>query len=125
MHTMIDTPKAPAVTGRYSQAIRVNNTIYLAGQIPLDPNTMEMIRGDIQEQIKQVFENLKAVAEAAGSALSNVVKLNVYLTDFSLISIVNEVITEYFKPPYPARTSVQVAALPKGSPIEIDAIIVM
>lgn len=122
---MIDTPKAPAVTGRYSQAIRVNNTIYLAGQIPLDPNTMEMIRGDIQEQIKQVFENLKAVAEAAGSALSNVVKLNVYLTDFSLISIVNEVITEYFKPPYPARTSVQVAALPKGSPIEIDAIIVM
>lgn len=120
--TIIDTDKAPRAIGTYSQAVRINDTVYLSGQIPLIPETMEIIEGDISVQIRQVFDNLKAVIDAAGGDFFDIVKLNVFLTDLSHFPIVNEIMAEYFSQPYPARAVVGVAALPKGVSIEIDAI---
>ena len=120
--TIIKTDKAPRAIGTYSQAVRINDTVYLSGQIPLIPETMEIIEGDISVQIRQVFDNLKAVVDAAGGDFFDIVKLNVFLTDLSHFPIVNEIMAEYFSQPYPARAVVGVAALPKGVSIEIDAI---
>ena len=119
---IIHTLEAPQAIGTYSQAIKVDNTVYLSGQIPLVPETMEIIEGDIRAQIHQVFCNLRAVAQATRGELSDIVKLNVYLTDLSHFPIVNEVMGEYFSVPYPARAAIGVAALPKGSGVEMDAI---
>ena len=119
---IIQTDKAPQAIGTYSQAVKVDHTIYLSGQIPLVPETMTVIEGDIVAQITQVFDNLKAVAEAAGGDLSDIVKLNVFLTDLSNFPIVNEIMGRYFQEPYPARAAVGVAALPKNASIEMDAI---
>jgi reactive intermediate/imine deaminase len=119
----IATDKAPAAIGTYSQAVEVDGTVYLSGQIPLVPATMEMVQGDTREQIEQVFDNLSAVAEAAGGDLSRVVKLTVYLTDLGDFGVVYDVMQTRFSPPYPARAAVQVAALPKGARVEIDAIL--
>ena len=122
---IIHTNKAPQAIGTYSQAIKVDQTVYLSGQIPLDPDTMTVVEGDISLQIRRVFNNLQAVAEAAGGGLANIVKLNVFLTDLSHFPIVNEVMGEYFTEPYPARAAVGVAALPKEVEVEIDAIMVV
>ena len=118
----IHTDLAPQAIGTYSQAIKVGSTVYLSGQIPLAPETMEIVSGDISAHIKQVFDNLTAVAQAAGGDLQDIVKLNVFLTDLSNFPIVNEIMGEYFSQPYPARAAVGVAALPKGVGIEMDAI---
>jgi reactive intermediate/imine deaminase len=119
---IIQTDKAPKAIGTYSQAVKVGHTIYLSGQIPLVPETMTIIEGDITAQITQVFDNLKAVAEAAGGDLSDIVKLNVFLTDLSNFPIVNEIMGLYFQEPYPARAAIGVAALPKNAGVEMDAI---
>lgn len=121
----IQTQKAPQAIGTYSQAIRVDNTVYLSGQIPLDPETMEMVAGDISVHIKQVFDNLLAVAKASGGGLSDMVKLTIFLTDLSNFPIVNEIMSDYFESPYPARAVVGVAELPKGVAVEMDAIMVI
>lgn len=123
--TIIDTDKAPHAIGTYSQAVRVNDHVYLSGQIPLVPETMEIVEGDISVQIRQVFDNLKAVAEASGGNFFDIVKLTVFLTDLSHFPIVNEIMSEYFSKPYPARAAVGVAALPKGVCIEIDGIMII
>lgn len=123
--TAIQTPHAPAAIGPYSQAIRAGNTVYLSGQIPLVPSTMEMVQGDISAQATQVFENLKAVAEAAGGSLANSVKINISLTDLGNFAAVNEVMKKYFNEPYPARACVGVASLPRGAQVEIEAILVL
>jgi len=123
--TIIETNKAPHAIGTYSQAVKINDTVYLSGQIPLVPETMEIADGDISDHIRQVFENLKAVAEAAGGDFFDIVKLNVFLTDLSDFPIVNEIMSEYFSKPYPARAAVGVAALPKGVAVEMDAIMVL
>lgn len=120
---IIATDKAPAAIGTYSQAVRVGDDVYLSGQIPLIPQTMKMVDGDIEAQITQVFENLKAVAQAAGGDLVDVVKLNVFLTDLANFPIVNEVMARYFHQPYPARAAIGVAALPKDAGVEMDAIL--
>ena len=120
--TVISTDKAPKAIGTYSQAIKVGNTVYFSGQIPLKPDTMELVTGDMRAQIRQVFENLKAVAEAAGGTLADLVKLNVYLTDLAHFPLVNEVMANCIPEPYPARAAVGVAALPKGAQVEMDAI---
>jgi reactive intermediate/imine deaminase len=120
----IHTPRAPQAIGTYSQAVRAGDTVYLSGQIPLDPATGELVAGDMEAQVRRTFENLKAVAEAAGCDLSAVVKLNVYLTDLSHFALVNRVMAEYFAQPYPARAALGVAALPKGAAVEIDGILV-
>ena len=122
---IIHTNKAPQAIGTYSQAVKVDQTVYLSGQIPLDPDTMSVVEGDISIQIRRVFDNLQAVAEAAGGDLSNIVKLNIFLTDLSHFPIVNEVMGEYFTEPYPARAAVGVAALPKAVEVEIDAIMIV
>lgn len=122
---IIETNKAPQAIGTYSQAVKINDTVYLSGQIPLVPETMEIAEGDISDHIRQVFDNLKAVAEAAEGNLFDIVKLNVFLTDLSNFPIVNEIMSEYFTQPYPARAAVGVAALPKGVGIEMDAIMVI
>ena len=122
---IIATNKAPAAIGTYSQAVRAGDTVYLSGQIPLVPETMQLREGDMRAQIAQVFENLKAVAEAAGGSLGDVVKLNVYLTDLSHFPLVNEVMANYFTEPYPARAAVGVAALPKGAAVEADGVMVV
>lgn len=119
---IIHTPNAPQAIGTYSQAVKIDNTVYLSGQIPLDPITMEVVDGDIREQIIRVFNNLKAVTEAAGGDLSDIVKLNVYLTDLANFPIVNEVMGEFISEPYPARAAIGVAALPKGVGVEMDAV---
>ena len=119
---IIQTTKAPKAIGTYSQAVKVDHTVYLSGQIPLVPETMTIIEGDISAQITQVFDNLKAVAEAAGGGLSDIVKLNVFLTDLSNFPIVNEIMGLYFEEPYPARAAIGVAALPKAAGVEMDAI---
>jgi len=119
---IIFTEDAPQAIGTYSQAVRVGNTVYLSGQIPLIPETMELIEGDITNQIKRVFMNLAAVAKASGGALTNINKLNIYLTDLSNFPLVNEIMAEHFSEPYPARAVVGVASLPKGAMIEMDAI---
>ena len=122
--TTISTPNAPDAIGTYSQAVNVDGTVYLSGQIALDPETMELVEGT-REQIDRVFQNLRAVAEAAGGDLSRIVKLNVYLTNLADFPVVNEIMSEYFGEPYPARAAVGVAALPKGSQVEIEAIMVL
>lgn len=119
----IATPHAPQAIGTYSQAIRAGNTVYLSGQIPLDPATGELVTGDMEAQVRRVFENLKAVAAAAGADLSHIVKLTVYLTDLTHFALVNRVMAEYFSQPYPARAAVGVAALPKGAAVEMDGIL--
>ena len=122
--TVISTDKAPAAIGTYSQAIKTGNTVYLSGQIPLNPQTMELVEG-FEAQAVQVFENLKAVAEAAGGSLQDVAKLNIFLTDLGNFATVNEVMSRYFEQPYPARAAIGVAALPKAAQVEMDAIMVL
>jgi len=122
---VIQTENAPQAIGTYSQAIKVSNTVYLSGQIPLDPQTMELVEGDIEQHIDQVFKNLNAVAEAAGGSLENVVKLNIFLTDLDNFATVNAVMARHFSEPYPARAAIGVAALPKGAEVEMDAILVV
>lgn len=119
----IQTDKAPAAIGTYSQAARSGSTVYLSGQIPLLPGTGEMVEGGIAAEIRQVFDNLGAVARAAGGSLDDIVKLNVYLTDLDNFPVVSEVMTDYFDAPYPARAVIGVAALPRGAAVEIDAIV--
>lgn len=119
---IISTDKAPQAIGTYSQAVKVGTTVYMSGQIPLIPETMELLEGSVEEQIHQVFSNLAAVAAAAGGNLADVVKLNVFLTDLSNFATVNQVMAEYFNSPYPARAAIGVAELPKGSAVEMDAI---
>ena len=123
MKNKIETESAPKALGTYSQAIDTGNTIYLSGQIPLDPNTMELVEGD-EEQIRQVFKNIQAVCDAAGVSLDDIVKLNVYLSDLSVFAKGNEVMNELFSEPYPARAAIQVAKLPLDSLIEVEGIIV-
>lgn len=120
--TVISTDKAPAAIGTYSQAIKVGPTVYLSGQIPLDPATMQMVEGGFEAQTVQVFENLKAVAEAAGGSLQDVVKLNIFLTDLGNFAAVNEIMARYFEQPYPARAAVGIAALPRNSQVEMDGV---
>ena len=122
---IIATDKAPQAIGTYSQAFKVNNTVYLSGQIPLDPSTMEVVDGDMSAQINQVFENLQAVAQAAGGSLDKFVKLNIFLTDLSHFPLVNEVMAQYFSEPYPARAAIGVASLPKDVGVEMDAIMIL
>ena len=122
---VIRTDKAPQAIGPYSQAIKVGDTVYLAGQIPLVPETMTLESGDMRAQIKRVFDNLAAVAKASGGSLQDVAKLNVYLTDLGHFPLVNEVMAQYFREPYPARAAVGVAALPKGAAVEMDAVMVL
>jgi reactive intermediate/imine deaminase len=119
---IISTDKAPQAIGTYSQAVQVGSTVYLSGQIPLVPETMELVEGDMRAQITRVFDNLKAVAEAANGSLADIAKLNIYLTDLSHFPLVNEVMAEYFTEPYPARAAVGVAQLPKDSQVEMDAV---
>lgn len=123
--TIISTEKAPAAIGPYSQAVRAGNTVYFSGQIPLDPATGNLVQGDIAGQTRRVFENLKAVAEAAGGALSDVVRVGIYVTDLANFAAVNGVMAEYFQQPYPARSTIQVSALPKGAEVEVDAVMVL
>lgn len=122
---IISTDKAPQAIGTYSQAVKAGNTVYLSGQIPLDPETMALVDTDIRAEIHQVFRNLSAVAQAAGGSLADVAKLNVFLTDLTHFPAVNEVMAEYFQQPYPARAALGVAALPKGARVEMDAIMVL
>ena len=122
--SIISTEKAPAAIGTYSQAVKVGNTVYMSGQIPLVPETMEMVTGSFEAQAVQVFENLKAVAEAAGGSLADMVKLTILLSDLANFATVNEVMARYFSEPYPARAAFAVKALPKDADIEIEAIMV-
>ncbi len=122
---IIATNRAPQAIGTYSQAVKVDNTVYLSGQIPLVPETMEMVEGDMEAHIVRVFENLRAVACAAGGTLQDVVKLNIFLTDLSHFALVNEVMARYFEQPYPARAAIQAAALPKGAQVEMDAVMMI
>jgi reactive intermediate/imine deaminase len=122
---IISTPDAPAAIGPYSQAVKVGNTVWLSGQIPLVPGTAELVAGDITAQATQTFRNLAAVAEAAGGSLANAVKINISLTNLEHFAAVNAVMTQFFQEPFPARACVQVAALPKGAQIEIEAILVL
>jgi reactive intermediate/imine deaminase len=119
---VISTPSAPAAIGPYSQAIKVGNTVWVSGQIPLDPDSMDIVKGDIAAQAEQVFNNLAAIAEAAGGGLDDAVKINISLTDLADFNAVNEVMARFFNEPYPARACVQVAALPKAVDIEIEMI---
>lgn len=123
--TIINTPNAPQAIGTYSQAVKVDNTVYISGQIPLVPETMMVRDGDMTAHIHQVFTNLRAIAQAAGGDLKDVVRLTVYLTDLSNFALVNEVMAEYFQEPYPARAALGVAALPKGVGVEMDAILAL
>jgi len=118
----IQTDKAPQAIGTYSQAVRSGSTVYLSGQIPLVPESMELVEGDMEAQIRRVFDNLAAVAEAADGSLLDVVKLNVFLVDLGHFALVNEIMAEYFQVPYPARAAVGVAALPRGAQVEMDAV---
>lgn len=121
----IHTKDAPAAIGPYSQAIRAGNTVYLSGQIPLVPATMELVSGDLRAEIRQVFENLAAVAAASGGSLADAVRVTVYLTDLKNFALVNEIMAEYFAEPYPARAAIGVAALPRGANVEVDGILVL
>ena len=122
---IISTDSAPQAIGTYSQAVKVGDTVYLSGQIPLVPETMEMVEGGIDAQIKRVFDNLSAVAEAAGGTMADIAKLNVFLIDLSHFPIVNEIMATYFTEPYPARAAIGVAALPKDAAVEMDAVMVI
>jgi reactive intermediate/imine deaminase len=123
--TIINTADAPQAIGTYSQAVKVDNTVYISGQIPLDPATMEVVEGGIKAEITRVFDNLKAVASASGGSLADVVKLNIFLVDLGNFPIVNEIMAQYFDEPYPARAAIGVAALPKGVGVEMDAVLVI
>lgn len=123
--SIIQTDNAPQAIGPYSQAVKAGDTVYLSGQIPLVPETMDIVAGDFSAQTRQVFENLKAVCEAAGGELKDIVKLNIYMTDLSNFTTVNEIMATYFQDPYPARAALGVAALPKNVPIEIEGIMVL
>lgn len=125
MRKIIKTEQAPQAIGTYSQAVQHGNTIYFSGQIPLIPETMELTQGDIAEQTRQIFRNLDAVATAAGGTLADFVKLNIFLTDLGNFQIINQVMEEFFKQPYPARAAVGVAALPKGAEVEVDGIMII
>lgn len=125
MKHAVYTEKAPASIGTYSQAIKIGSVVYLSGQIPLHPITKELVSNDINDQVVRVFDNLKAVAEAAGGNLDSIVRISIYLTDLGNFPIVNETMKQYFKQPYPARTTLGVAALPKNSLVEVDAIMVV
>lgn len=120
---IIRTDQAPQAIGTYSQAVRVGGTVYLSGQIPLDPQTMDMVEGGIKAEIRRVFDNLQAVARAAGGSLNDAVKLNVFLVDLANFAMVNQVMAEYFSEPYPARAAIGVAALPRGAQVEMDAVL--
>ena len=122
---VITTTGAPAAIGTYSQAIKAGELVYVSGQIPLDPDSGELVGGDIDAQIEQVFRNLKAVAEAAGTSLNNAVKITVYLTDLQHFGVVNETMERYFDAPYPARAALGVASLPRGAQVEADAILIV
>lgn len=122
---IIHTDQAPEAIGPYSQAVRVGDTVYLSGQIPLDPATMSLVEGDIEAQVRRVFDNLQAVARAAGGDLADIVKLNVFLTDLGHFPLVNELMQGYFAEPYPARAAIGVASLPKGAQVEMDAVMVL
>jgi reactive intermediate/imine deaminase len=121
--TIVNSDQAPKAIGPYSQAVRVGNTVYLSGQIALDPATGELIDGDVEKQARRVFENLRAVAVAAGGSLASAVKLTIYLTDLGKFPVVNHVMTEYFAQPYPARATIGVVALPRGAVVEIDGVL--
>lgn len=122
---VISTDKAPAAIGAYSQAVKQAGTLYISGQIPLDPETQNVVEGEPRTQVTQVFDNLSAIAEAAGASLANVVKLTVYLVDLNDFPVVNEVMGEYFEEPYPARAAIGVASLPKGVGVEVEAILAL
>ncbi len=122
---IIRTDLAPQAIGTYSQAVKVGNTVYLSGQIPLVPETMEMVEGDMEAQIRRVFDNLQAVARAAGGELKDVVKLNIFLTDLTHFPLINSIMAEYFSQPYPARAAIGVAQLPKEAAVEMDAVMVL
>jgi reactive intermediate/imine deaminase len=123
--SIVQTDKAPEAIGTYSQATKVGDTVYLSGQIPLVPETMQLVEGDISKQIERVFENLNAVCEAAGGGLNDIVKLNIFLSDLSNFAIVNEIMARYFDKPYPARAAIGVASLPKDAQVEMDGIMVV
>ncbi len=123
MSTIVQTSRAPQAIGTYSQAVRAGDTVYISGQIPLDPATGVLVSGDIEAEIRRVFDNLKAIAEAAGGTLANVVKLSVFLTDMTHFPKVNEIMATYFTTPYPARAAVGVAALPRGARVEMECIL--
>ena len=123
--TIISTTDAPQAIGTYSQAVKAGNTVYLSGQIPLVPATMQMVEGDIAEQVRQVFRNLAAGAQAAGGTLNDCVKVHVFLTDLVNFPVVNAVMAEFFTQPYPARAAIGVAALPRDAQVEVDAIMVL
>ncbi len=123
--TIIATEQAPAAIGPYSQAVRAGNTVYFSGQIPLDPATGTLVEGDITTQTRRVFDNLKAVAEAAGGSFDKFVRVGIYVTDLANFAAVNAVMNEYCQPPYPARSTIEVAGLPKGAQVEVDAIMVL
>lgn len=122
---IISTDRAPSAIGAYSQAVRVDNTVYISGQIPLDPASMEVVEGGFEAQTRRVFENVKAICEAAGGDLSQVVKMSIFLTDLSNFPQVNEIMAEYMPEPFPARAAVEVSALPKGVAVEIEGILVL
>lgn len=119
---IIRTDAAPAAIGTYSQAVKIGTTVYLSGQIPLVPDTMQIISDDFSEQASQVFKNLQAVCDAAGGSLNDMVKVNIFLTDLSKFAVVNEVMSQYFQEPYPARAAIEVSALPRAAQIEIDGV---
>ncbi len=120
---IISTPNAPQAIGAYSQAVKVGGTVYVSGQIPLDPSTGEMVQGPIEQHIRRVFDNLQAIVKEAGGDFSHVAKLNVFLTDLTHFPTLNKVMAEYFREPYPARAAIQVAALPKGAVVEMDCVV--
>jgi endoribonuclease L-PSP len=120
---IISTPNAPKAIGAYSQAVKCEKTVYVSGQIPLDPATGELVQDSMEAQIRRVFENLQAIVRAAGGELKDVAKLNVFLTDLTHFALLNTIMAEYFKEPYPARAAIQVAALPKGASVEMDCVV--
>lgn len=122
---IINTDQAPAAIGTYSQSVKVGNTVYLSGQIPLDPVTMQLVAGEMEAQIRRVFDNLAAVARASGGSLADTVKLNVFLTDLGHFALVNQIMAAYFQEPYPARAAIGVAALPRGAQVEMDAVLAL
>ena len=123
--SIIDTALAPAAIGPYSQAVRVGHTVYFSGQIPLDPATATLVEGDITLQTRRVFDNLAAVAHAAGGSLAQLVRVGIYVTDLANFAAVNAVMAEYFQPPYPARSTIEVSGLPKAAQVEVDAVMVL
>jgi reactive intermediate/imine deaminase len=121
--SIISTPHAPQAIGTYSQAVKCGNTVYVSGQIPLDPSTGELVKGDMEAQVRRVFDNLQAIVTAAGGEFAQVAKVNVFLTDLGHFALINKVMSEYFSQPYPARAAIQVSALPKGAPVEVDCVV--